>query len=213
MPLRVEKSRARHSKSTHGADSRKPDHRSRKTNRSTGCHRRALGLLFPARRRGNPVAGPDAGHDVAKAASGPGCGLPGATGKPRAPGTVGRSDGDPSGSSSGSPSGEPSGSQDLLGDEERRSSDRQRSSDRTSPGASATGKTPIGVGSPARQRLGESPERVEASAKAPSGLSRFRSDWAGRPIHRHGRPPPDAAGTLRSVACLHALPREAAQPG
>lgn len=32
--------------------------------------------------------------------------------------------------------------------------------------------TPNGVGSPARQRTGESPERVEASVKAPSGLSR-----------------------------------------
>ena len=41
---------------------------------------------------------------------------------------------------------------------------------------------PIGVGSPARHRTDESPERVEASAKAPSGLSRW---WA-----RSGEPVP-----------------------
>lgn len=121
---------------------------------------------------------------------------PGAIGKPRAPGTSGRPDGDPSGSSSGPR---------MAGLTTRRTIPETGGRDlriatcrRPRPSA----RTPLGVGSPARHRMGESPERVEASAKAPSGLSRFRGHrtatsvparagisfepWFPRPVMRHG---------------------------
>jgi hypothetical protein len=91
-------------------------------------------------------------------------------------GTVGRLDGDPSGSSSGPPDGGSKPPQSLLGDE------RMRFSDRTPP---------LGVGSPARHRTDESPERVEASAKAPSGLSRLVA--GGDPLRSGGGEPPSTS--------------------
>jgi hypothetical protein len=177
----------------------------RKTNRLSSCHVRSVGLLFHARRRGNPAADPDGGCGAAKATPKPRCGYSEPLGNQ---GHRGRSE-DRTG---------------ILRDrravvraaslttrksfsETRRGGLRTVSGLRTAPPeASADGTPPIGVGSPARHRMDESPERVEASANAPSGLSRWRVLTAPGAARDSA-----AEAGHRSLACGHALPREVAQ--
>jgi hypothetical protein len=108
-------------------------------------------------------------------------GVTGATGKPRAPGRSEDRTGILRDRRAFVRTAGLNPPQSLLGDEE------MRFSDRTPPLASAGGKPPLGVGSPARHRTDESPERVEASATAPSGLSRC---YGGGTTPLHPRPHP-----------------------
>ncbi len=114
---------------------------------------------------------------------------PGAIGRPRATGTIGRSDGDPSGSSSGLRTAGLTTCKDFS---------ETRSAIFGSQTAGDFGQRQNSTRSwvPGPIPMGESPERVEASAKAPSGLSRVDCAGGGDP------PAPPARGRART-GCLN----------
>ncbi len=141
------------------------DH-SRKTMTDLSCRHRGAGLRFHPRRRGNPAAARIKRFGEVRAAPRPWCG------NLEPPGNRGRQGRSEVGRGSFGIVERPSNGgcknpQGLLGDGEV-AIFGSHTCRRLRPSA----RTPFGVGSPARHRMGESPERVEASAKAPSGLSR-----------------------------------------